>query len=483
MAFQEGWQQGMEDGYKLGKDKGHKELKLQEEEEEKKPKTRASEATRVPQNTQNTHSNVTRSNANPETDPAAPKTCTSTKTMHTTEIPPISVTTASNDSKPLSAISSDPTSSISPTASTPSAQNVEINDSAPYNTPKSSSTIQAAHLHTRNTSDSINDPYIVYSDFQILPSSNQSNPEKNRPPYTPTAEFTILYTQSDGSTISLVDYDHQTSGSALRTSPDAVDASKTPYMSMPHHHLPPLPSLQPLSPSPYKRRDASDTTYQALTAPDNDPRLSKKSTIDLKSYHIGQCHSPTLPNSSNITLLPTEYPPTTKCDSMQQRTTPTTNFNPQIIDSDIPQLLVNPGNVPASSSHTTSSDSEHHTLPLTTHSIVIHAQTVIVNYPSASLSTSENGSTNFDIKSMASPQYTNTRDAEHRCHAPASPTNPEMPPRDLSALRTGSRPRPFYSLQRRLRRRQSMPLRGHNWGSYLHHRDFSRAQGWAPFVY
>src|SRR5271168_1385497 len=73
-AYQDGWQQGMEEGSKLGKDKGYKEgSKEYKEVEPKKAKNKANELTTTPQDIQNSHSDVTRVNATPNTDPAAPK--------------------------------------------------------------------------------------------------------------------------------------------------------------------------------------------------------------------------------------------------------------------------------------------------------------------------------------------------------------------------------------------------------------------------
>ena len=94
-AYQEGWQQGMEEGYKLERDKEYKKHMVQEEEEEaKKSKNQANKAITIPQDTQNTHSHVARANMTPQTDPAAPKACTSVNTMHSTQYLPISITTA-----------------------------------------------------------------------------------------------------------------------------------------------------------------------------------------------------------------------------------------------------------------------------------------------------------------------------------------------------------------------------------------------------
>jgi hypothetical protein len=291
-AYQEGWQEGMEEGYKLGRDKGYKEHKVQEEEEEaKKSKNRANKAIIIPQDTQNTHSNVTRVNATPETDPTTLKGCASINTTHITQIPPISVTSASNDSKPLSAISSNPTSSISPTASVsstqiveiaeidhqavaegakrsisantasgnpqtlsavprhsmssilptpslPNLQNIEIDDSAPYCTPTSSSTTQAALLPTGNTPNGISDSYVVLNDPQIASSSNYSNPEEHHLIDISISEDIVSDAQTDESTAFLVNYDAQSLAPAPRTSPDAADLSKTPYTSTLHHQLP-----------------------------------------------------------------------------------------------------------------------------------------------------------------------------------------------------------------------------------------------------
>ena len=155
-------------------------------------------------------------------------------------------------------------------------------------------------------------------------------------------------------------------------------------------YLPPLPSMQPLKPRPYKRHDASGLASHPPTTPPSNPSLPEKPTT---AHRDGQ-HS-------------------------------------------------TPGNIRANSPVAMS---EHYISSFTTPSFVIHAQTVIVNnYPSTNSSTSENGSTIFDAKSTTSPKCS-SRNSEDKYRAPASPTTQAMPPRDLSVLH--SRRRPFFSLQR-----------------------------------
>src|ERR1700678_4454873 len=113
----------MEEGYKLGKDKGYKECsKEYKEKEAKKSKNKVNELTTTPQDIQNTHSNITRVNATPKTDPAAPKACASGNTTHITQIPPTFVATTTTNPQPFTQVrrtSRDTMSSIAPTTSSP----------------------------------------------------------------------------------------------------------------------------------------------------------------------------------------------------------------------------------------------------------------------------------------------------------------------------------------------------------------------------
>ena len=86
----------------------------------------------------------------------------------------------------------------------------------------------------------------------ITPDRYKSDSEKPHLIDTKTPVNTTPDTQSDGTIVNLVDLDVQAFTPAPGTIPDAVDASKTLLISMPHHQLPPLPGLEPLSPSPYK---------------------------------------------------------------------------------------------------------------------------------------------------------------------------------------------------------------------------------------
>jgi hypothetical protein len=127
MAYQEGWQEGMEEGYKIWKDKGYKEYKLvQEEEEAKKAKNQANQATTSYQDTCSTRRIVPRINATTQTDPAVPETCENIKTTHITPNSSISRNTAAWNSELLSTASGSTTSTIAPTYSLRKAQIVEI---------------------------------------------------------------------------------------------------------------------------------------------------------------------------------------------------------------------------------------------------------------------------------------------------------------------------------------------------------------------
>ena len=286
------------------------------------------------------------------------------------------------------------------------------------------------------------------------------------------SQSTIQDTQSDRSTVPLVDLEVQTSAPMPRTSPDAADTSKTPHITMPHHHLPPFSSLQPLKPSPFKWQDTHTTTSQFTSAPHNDSKLSEKADTMHFSTQTGQFHNPTLPNSSNITPLALEHLYTTNYDLTNSKTAPTADFEPQIIDSDIPTLvlhpLATPDNLPPS--FPPISASKHHTSLLATPTIIIHAQMVVINnYPtSTSLSTNKNSS---------------TRNSEDKPEAWASPTTSVTPPWDLSGLH--SHHHPFSSLQQCSRWCQSMPVWGLNWNHSLHFKDLSQSQapGWIPPVH
>ena len=496
MAFQEGWQQGMEEGYKLGKDKGYKEYKehkVQEEEgRPRKAKKQANEATDAYQDTLNTPSIVTRVNATTQMDPAAPKACASAKTTHTTQISTISVNTTSNDSQPLSGVSRNPTSSIStisspksaqifeidevdyqavpsgtspsilettatrdlelpstvprsatssitPIVSSPIAEIAEIAHTAHYNTTTSSSTTQNAYLHTGNTCNNTSDSYVAYFDPRIGSSNSYGIPEKTPPLNTSTPERMVPDAQTDNGTALLVNYDVQSFTSTSRTSPGSIDPSKMQNTSMLSHQLPPLPSLQPLNPSPYKRRDTPATTPQSTAASHHDPKLPKKPTIP-------QFRSQTLSISHNI------------------------------IDSDIPtlpQLLATSGNTPPAHQHPTSS--------ATAPTIIIHAQTVNIGGPT---STNISTQSTFDNERAASFKHS-TGNSESKGQVPTFPTTPAMQPRDLSALRSNSYHQPFSSLRRRSHRRQSTSARpgGLKWNNNHHPRDWSQALqalGWIP---
>ena len=110
--------------------------------------------------------------------------------------------------------------------------------------------------------------------------------------------------------------------------------------------------------------------------------------------------------------------------------------------------------------------------------IIIHAQTVVIGSTVPSHTSTQDSS---DNKRTALPKRS-TRNLEEECQAPAPLTTPSIPPRDLSGLRSRHR-HPFSSLQRRSRRRQSMPVRGLNWERNHHYRDLSQTLqmlGWTP---
>jgi hypothetical protein len=484
-AYQEGWQQGMEEGYRLGKDKGYKEYKVQvEEEEAKKAKNQARKDVAGYLDTLDTPGNVTSIDATPQMDSAAPEARTSTRTTHTTSTPPNSITTATKRSKSTTAASRSSTSSISLTYSSPKAQIVEITDSTVYNSPTSPNTTQTARLSTENISNDVSDSYVVYFDSQTASSSNQSELEKTHHIDTQKPESTILDTQCDSTTVFLVDLDVQTYAPAPGTIPDTVDASKTPLISIPHYQLPPLPSLQPLHPSLYKRQDIHTTTCKSLAAPQNDPSASKKPKTAHSLTQNGQFYHPILPNPSNIAPLPSEQLSTTSYDPTQPRTAPITTDNSQIIDSDIP-ILAHPGilagdvalSVPLGPAF------QYPTASAAIPTIIIHAQTVVIGGPASSNISTEPlaAQKTFNGERSAPPtdkRTSSTRNSAGNPQVPVSPFTPTTPPRDLSVLRSCYRP--FSSLRRRSRRRQSMPARGLNWDSNFHYGNFSQAPRWVP---
>jgi hypothetical protein len=153
-----------------------------------------------------------------------------------------------------------------------------------------------------------------------------------------------------------------------------------------------LLSLQPLNPSPCKRR-CTPTATNSTSKPSKKPNSTHLLT------QTAQFCNPMLPNSSSNSILLSEHLPTTSYNPTQPRTTPTTNIDPQIIDSDnylaLPQLLVvNLSSIPPS--YPPVPGPKHHIPSLATPSVVIHAQTVVVNnHPSPSSPISDNGSTVF----------------------------------------------------------------------------------------
>ena len=462
-AYQEGWQQGMEDGYKLGRDKGNKEYKVQQEqgeEEVKRAKKRANEGITVLWDTQSTANIISRITTTTQTDPAAPKARTSTNSTHDASSSSLSVSTATNDSQLLPAVHRDPTSSISPTASSPSTKVIEIVEidhqavpgdtrhsisastatdnpksltacsrssmsSIPssyssengqiietahlsaYNTITSSNNSQEMYLDTENPRDDVSVSYIAHSDSQNAPRSNRSIPDKIRPPHTPIPKSTISDTKLDEATQLLVDVGIQEPLQASETSPDSVATSNISFVPP---HLPPLPDFQLLNPTPYKRASAALETSPTLAKAHND------------------CMSPKIP-TSHLFSRNSDH-----------------SIYSEISTPGIPPIHV-------------STPQRGSTSLLDIPSIVIHAQTVIINnYATANPTTisRKNGSTVFD---------------KGKCQVPVPPaTTPALPPRDFSVLR--SRHHPFSSLHRRSRRRQSMPARGCNRSS-IHFKDSS----------
>ena len=480
-AYQEGWQEGIEEGYKLGKDKGYKEYKAYQENKEEQAKDsryKANEGTTTLQDTWSTSRIITRVNATTQTDHAAPKACASVSTTHNSITPQNSGTTATADSQPLTAASRDPTSSISLTASTPSAQIVEISEidhqavpggttlsklentaasdpqplpatsrnttssiapiyssqtaqiieiahTGAYNTPTSSNNIQDPYIRTGDTLDNIYDPYVVYSNPQNAPKSVRSNLEKKRSLITEILEIpehNPSDLQNDGITSLLVDLDTQEHTTVSGTSRIAKGSQPATYIPQ---QLPPLPSKQILDATPYKRTGAPSETSDTLTEPNSDPNLPEKPTV---AQQASQGHIP----GNSLTNSPIAA-------------------------------------------------SEHIIPSLATPSFIIHAQTVIINnYPSnTSLITSENG-TPSNAARTTSPKHSSWNSESKRQVPVIPPVSP--PPRDLSALRSNSRHRPFASLRRRSNRRQSASARGPNWNNH-HPSNWSRnfqSMRWIP---
>jgi hypothetical protein len=432
-AFQEGWQQGMEEGYKLGKDKGYKEYKIvQEEEEAKKTKKRANEATTTAQDVCSTPTSLETSPSTNFGNPTVEIAKVEQQAVPGGTECSLSLSTANSDLKLLLAVPRSPTSSTTPTFSSPNVQIAEIAHTATYNSSTSSNSTQTAHLNTENPSNDVSNSYVVYFDPQIASSINQSNREKNCPQDTHIPESI----QSNGGNLCLVDVDIQEPSPASGTSPDTEKTPPTTsHISTLSPRLPPLPNFQLLDPTPHKQMSAPLETSHTLTEAHNDTTLPEKSTTCLFNKTGTQADYPTVATPGT----PLTHVPTLQCS-------PTTS--------------------------------------LESSSITIHAQTVIINnYSTAgSFTTSKkNGSTFFNNDSAAHPMHS-TRNSEDKPQAPVSPTTSAMPPRNLSVLRSCHH-RPFSSLQRRSRRCQSVPVRGHNWDKYFHHRDFSRARGWAPTVY
>ena len=104
------------------------------------------------------------------------------------------------------AVPGNATSSITPSNSSTARQIIKTDHLATYDTSTSSDTIQTAHLHNENTSDDVYDSYVVISDSHITPSRNYNNPEEYHPKNTSISEYTIPDTQTEESTVLLVDY-------------------------------------------------------------------------------------------------------------------------------------------------------------------------------------------------------------------------------------------------------------------------------------
>jgi hypothetical protein len=187
----------MEEGYRLGKDKGYKEYKVQVEEEEAENQARKDIAGY--QNTLGTPGNVTSADVTSQTDSAAPEACASTKTSqttHTTTTSSNSITTATKRSDSYSAASRNSKSSIPPFNSSSNAQIIEITDSPVNNSPTSSNTTKTAYLNTENPSNDISDSYVAYSTHKLPPAATKVNRKKpttqipknsNLPSQTPKA--------------------------------------------------------------------------------------------------------------------------------------------------------------------------------------------------------------------------------------------------------------------------------------------------------
>ena len=211
-AYQEGWQQGVEEGFKLRKDKGvgykeHKESSKAQEEEER-PRKAKKQANEAPDTSQDTRSTSTSMKTTPSID-------FNTHTVEIAEIDGQAVpggtkcliagTTATDDAKTLAAVYTNPTASISTTHSSPNSQIIEIAQLATYNTSTSSKTAQTTYLHAGNTTSDVYDSYVVISNPQIAPSNNYNNPEVHHSINSSTSKCTIPDTQTDESTILLVD--------------------------------------------------------------------------------------------------------------------------------------------------------------------------------------------------------------------------------------------------------------------------------------
>jgi hypothetical protein len=158
-------------------------------------------------------------------------------------------------------------------------------------------------LSPENPSNDVSDSYVTSFDPQIVPSSNHSNPEKSPPQNTLIPENNIPEAQINGSTPFLVDYDIQTFAPATIMSPGTADPSKTPEIPMPHHHLPPLPSMQLLNPTPYKRASTPLEASCTLAKPNSNPIMPEKPTT---THQTSQFHTPgnTITNSKHASTRP-----------------------------------------------------------------------------------------------------------------------------------------------------------------------------------
>ena len=144
--------------------------------------------------------------------------CCATSTFFTTAA-------ATKDLRTLPAVSRNATSSTSFISGSPKAQNVEnaiLSNLATYNNIILPKTTRNTYLDTENPSDDLSVPYVVYKDPQIVPRSNQSNPENHHYPHTLIPENTMSDTQKDKSTVLPAHYDTQRFNTAPRTSPFAT---------------------------------------------------------------------------------------------------------------------------------------------------------------------------------------------------------------------------------------------------------------------